>query len=196
MDDPIKNLIDELKKLQGIGEKGAQRLAYFIVAMDERDARSISRAIIEVKETIKVCSSCFNFSRYDPCPICSDPKRDGGIICVIEDPRDLMALEKSRSFRGVYHVLHGVISPISGIGPRELRLLELKKRIERENTKELIIATNPTKEGEATAHCIQEEMGNLGIRITRIAQGIPAGGDIEYFDSATLSSALTNRKEF
>ncbi len=193
--DPIKKLIDELKRLPGVGEKTAQRLAYFIVAMNRRDAEGISNAIVEVKDKIRVCSICYNFERSDPCPICSDPKRDNTTICVIEDPRDLVAVEGGTSFKGLYHVLHGVISPISGIGPDELRIDELKRRIERGGIREIIIATNPTKEGEITARYIQERISGLDVRITRIAQGVPAGGDLEYFDPQTLSAALANRRE-
>ena len=193
--DPIRKLIDELKRLPGVGEKTAQRLAYFIVGMNRRDAEGISGAIVEVKDKIMVCSICYNFERSDPCPICSDPKRDNTTICVIEDPRDLVAVEGGTSFKGLYHVLHGVISPISGIGPDELRIDELKRRIERGGVMEVIIATNPTKEGEITARYIQDRISGLGVRVTRIAQGVPAGGDLEYFDPQTLSAALANRRE-
>ena len=194
-DDPIKKLIDELKRLPGVGEKTAQRLAYFIVAMNRRDAEGISSAIVEVKSKIRVCSVCYNFAKSDPCPICSDPKRDAAVICVIEDPRDLVAMERGTSFKGLYHVLHGVISPMSGIGPDELRIEELKRRIERGGINEIIIATNPTKEGEITARYIQERISGLDVRVTRIAQGVPAGGDLEYFDPQTLTAALANRRE-
>jgi len=194
-EDPIKDLTDALRRLPGVGEKTAQRFAYAIIAMSARDARGIAQAIAQVKDTIKICSHCFNFSTSDPCPICASPKRDHSIICVLEDPRDLMAMEKSGSFGGVYHILGGLLSPISGVGPDDLRIDELKNRTASGVVKEIIIATNPTKEGEVTAHYIQERLSGTGVRITRIAEGVPAGGDIEYFDSQTLTAALTNRRE-
>jgi recombination protein RecR len=196
MDDPIRNLIDELKRLPGVGEKTAQRYAYFIVSMGDRDARKMAGAIVDVKEKIRVCSICYNFASSDPCPICADNRRENGQICVVEDPRDLMAIEKSTVFKGRYHILHGAISPIMGIGPDELRIEELRRRVERGEASEVIIATNPTKEGEATAHFIQERLEGLPIEITRIARGVPAGGDLEYFDPQTLSAAISNRKRF
>ena len=196
VDDPIRNLIDELKRLPSVGEKTAQRFAYFIVALSDRNARKMANAIVEVKEKVKICMICYNFSSLNPCRICSDAKRENGVICVVEDSRDLMAIEKSAVFKGRYHVLHGVISPIKGIGPDELRIEELKRRVEGEKINEIIIATNPTKEGEATAHLIQESLGNTNIKLTRIARGVPAGGDLEYFDSQTLTAAIINRKEF
>ena len=194
-EDPIKNLIDALKRLPGVGEKTAQRFAYFIIGMTGRDARLVAQAIVEVKERIKVCSVCYNLTETDPCPICTDTRRDRSIICVLEEPRDLLALEKSGSFRGVYHILGGLVSPISNVGADELRIEELRHRVPAEGVREVIIATNPTKEGELTAHVIQERLSDMNVRITRIAQGLPAGGDIEYFDSQTLTAALTNRRE-
>jgi recombination protein RecR len=194
-EDPIKNLIDALRRLPGVGEKSAQRFAYFIIGMTGRDARSIAQAIIEVKERIKLCSVCYNLAETDPCSICADPKRDRSTICVLEDPRDLIALERSGSFKGVYHILGGLVSPIANIGTDELRIEELRRRIVAEGVREVIIATNPTKEGELTSHVIREHLAGTNVRITRIAQGLPAGGDIEYFDSQTLTAALTNRRE-
>ncbi len=194
-EDPIKNLIDALKRLPGVGEKTAQRFAYFIIGMTGRDARLVAQAIVEVKERIKVCSVCYNLTETDPCPICTDTRRDRSIICVLEEPRDLLALEKSGSFRGVYHILGGLVSPISNVGADELRIEELRHRVLDEGVREVIIATNPTKEGELTSHVIQERLSDMNVRITRIAQGLPAGGDIEYFDSQTLTAALTNRRE-
>ncbi len=194
-DDPIKNLIDALRRLPGVGEKTAQRFAYAIIGMTGRDAKSIAQSIIEVKERIRLCSVCYNLAETDPCPICADPKRDRSIICVLEDPRDLIALEKSGSFRGLYHILGGLVSPITNIGTDELRIGELRRRIVAEGVREVIIATNPTKEGELTSHVIRESLAGTNVRITRIAQGLPAGGDIEYFDSQTLTAALTNRRE-
>lgn len=196
VDDPIRNLIDELKRLPGVGEKTAQRYAYFIVALGDRNARKIANAIIDVKEKVKICLVCYNFSKTNPCAICADPKREDGLICVVEDPRDLVAIEGSAIFKGKYHVLHGAVSPIKGIGPDELRIEELVERVRGGGIREVIIATNPTKEGEATAHVVQERLKGFNVTITRIARGVPAGGDLEYFDSQTLSAAITNRKEF
>ncbi len=196
MDDPIRNLIEELKRLPGVGEKTGQRYAYFIVSMSDRDARRMAGAIIDVKEKVRVCSICYNFANTDPCGICSDRRRENGQICVVEDPRDLVAIEKSGVFKGRYHILHGTISPIMGVGPDELRIEELRGRVVGGAVEEVIIATNPTKEGEATAHFIQERLKGLPVMITRIARGVPAGGDLEYFDSQTLSAAISNRREF
>jgi recombination protein RecR len=194
-EDPIKNLIDALRRLPGVGEKTAQRFAYFIIGMTGRDARLIAQTIIEVKERIKVCSVCYNLTETDPCPICTDPRRDRSIICVLEEPRDLIALEKSGSFKGVYHVLGGLVSPITNTGVDELRIEELRHRVTAEGVREVIIATNPTKEGELTSHLIRQRLEDTDVRVTRIAQGLPAGGDLEYFDSQTLTAALTNRRE-
>ena len=194
-EDPIKNLIDALRRLPGVGEKTAQRFAYFIIGMTGRDARLIAQTIIEVKERIKVCSVCYNLTETDPCPICTDPRRDRSIICVLEDPRDLIALEKSGSFKGIYHVLGGLVSPITNTGVDELRIEELRHRVTAEGVREVIIATNPTKEGELTSHLIRQRLDDTDVRVTRIAQGLPAGGDLEYFDSQTLTAALTNRRE-
>jgi recombination protein RecR len=194
-EDPIKNLIDALRRLPGVGEKTAQRFAYFIIGMTGRDARLIAQTIIEVKERIKVCSVCYNLTETDPCPICTDPRRDRSIICVLEEPRDLIALEKSGSFKGVYHVLGGLVSPITNTGVDELRIEELRHRVTAEGVREVIIATNPTKEGELTSHLILQRLEDTNVRVTRIAQGLPAGGDLEYFDSQTLTAALTNRRE-
>jgi recombination protein RecR len=194
-EDPIKNLIDALRRLPGVGEKTAQRFAYFIIGMTGRDARLIAQAIVEVKERIKVCSACYNLAEADPCPICADPRRDKSIICVLEDPRDLIALEKSGSFKGVYHILGGLVSPITNTGVDELRIEELRHRVAAEGVREVIIATNPTKEGELTSHLIRQHLEGVDVRVTRIAQGLPAGGDLEYFDSQTLTAALTNRRE-
>ncbi len=194
-EDPIKNLMDALRRLPGVGEKTAQRFAYFIIGMTGRDARLIAQTIIEVKERIKVCSVCYNLTETDPCPICTDPRRDRSIICVLEEPRDLVALEKSGSFKGVYHVLGGLVSPITNTGVDELRIEELRHRVTAEGVREVIIATNPTKEGELTSHLIRQRLEDTDVRVTRIAQGLPAGGDLEYFDSQTLTAALTNRRE-
>lgn len=194
-EDPIKNLTDALRRLPGVGEKTAQRFAYFIIGMTGRDARLIAQAIVEAKERIKVCSVCYNLTESDPCPICADPRRDRSVICVLEDPRDLVALEKSGSFKGIYHVLGGLVSPIHNTGVDELRIEELRRRVTAEGVREVIIATNPTKEGELTSHLIRQHLEDADVRVTRIAQGLPAGGDLEYFDSQTLTAALTNRRE-
>jgi recombination protein RecR len=194
-EDPIKTLIDALRRLPGVGEKTAQRFAYSIIGMTGRDARFIAQAISEVKERIKVCSVCYNLAETDPCQICADPRRDRSIICVLEDPRDLIALEKSGSFRGIYHILGGLVSPTANTGVDELRIEELTHRVAAGGVREVIIATNPTKEGELTSHLIRERLEGVDVRVTRIAQGLPAGGDLEYFDSQTLTAALTNRRE-
>jgi recombination protein RecR len=194
-EDPIRELIDALRRLPGVGEKSAQRFAYSIIGMSHRDARAIAQAITEVKDTIKLCSACYNFATTDPCPICSDSRRDRSVICVLEDPRDLAALEKSGSFKGLYHILGGLVSPLAGTGPDDLRINELKRRITTEGVREIVIATNPTKEGDLTAHCIHERLSPTGVRITRIARGVPMGGDLEYFDSQTLTAALKYRRE-
>src|SRR4030042_4688695 len=171
-EDPIKNLIDALRRLPGVGEKTAQRFAYFIIGMTGRDARLIAQAIVEAKERIKVLSVCYNLTETDPCPICTDPRRDRSIICVLEEPRDLIALEKSGSFKGVYHILGGLVSPITNVGVDELRIEELRHRVTAEGVREVIIATNPTKEGELTSHVILERLSGMDVRITRIAQGL------------------------
>jgi len=190
----LKRLVDNLSKLPGIGEKTATRLALFILRGSEQQAQELAKSILEIHKSIKLCSICFTFSDQDPCPICSNPKRDKSIVCVVEEPGDLLAMEKAGEFKGRYHVLHGVLSPRDGIGPEELRLSQLKNRIEREKIKELIIATSPTMAGEATAAYISKMLSKMNITITRIACGVPMGMDIKYADPVTLKKALEARR--
>jgi recombination protein RecR len=190
---PISRLIQELTKLPGVGAKTASRLAMHILRSSREDAENLAGAILEVKEKIRLCSLCFNLTDQDPCRICQDPRRDGEVICVVSGPEDLMALEKSGSFRGLYHVLHGVLSPLEGVGPKDLRISELLSRLQGGKVKEVILATNPSVEGEATAQYLSQIIKPLGIRVTRIARGVPMGGDLQYIDEATLSKSLENR---
>jgi recombination protein RecR len=190
---PISRLIQELTKLPGVGEKTASRLAMHILRVSREDAESLARAILEVKEKIRLCPLCFNLTDQDPCRICQDPKRDEEVICVVSGPEDLIALEKSGGFRGLYHVLHGVLSPLEGVGPKDLRISELLSRLRGGKVKEVILATNPSVEGEATAQYLSQIIKPLGIRVTRIARGVPMGGDLQYIDEVTLSKSLENR---
>ena len=190
---PITRLIEELTKLPGVGAKTASRLAMHILRSSREDAENLARAIREVKEKIRLCSLCFNLTDQDPCRICQDPKRDGEVICVVSGPEDLMAVEKSGSFRGIYHVLHGVLSPLEGVGPQDLRIGELLARLQGGQVKEVILATNPSVEGEATAQYLSQIIKPLGVRVTRIARGVPMGGDLQYIDQVTLSKSLENR---
>ena len=190
---PITRLIQELTKLPGVGAKSASRLAMHILRSSWEDAESLARAILEVREKIRLCSLCFNLTDQDPCRICQDPRRDGEVICVVSGPEDLMALERSGSFRGLYHVLHGVLSPLEGVGPKDLRINELLSRLQGDRIKEVILATNPSVEGEATAQYLSQIIKPLGMRVTRIARGVPMGGDLQYIDEITLSKSLENR---
>ena len=190
---PISRLIQELTKLPGVGEKTASRLAMHILRASPEDAAGLARAILEAKEKIRFCSQCFNLTDQDPCRICRDPKRSREILCVVSSPEDLVALEKSGAYRGLYHVLHGVLSPLDGVGPKDLRLSELLSRLPGGEVKEVILATNPSVEGEATAQYLSQIIKPLGIRVTRIARGVPMGGDLQYIDEVTLSKSLENR---
>ena len=190
---PITRLIEELTKLPGVGAKTASRLAMHILRSSREDAENLAQAIREIKEKIRLCSQCFNLTDRDPCRICQDPKRDGEVICVVSGPEDLMAVEKSGSFRGLYHVLHGVLSPLEGVGPQDLRIGELLSRLQGGKVKEVILATNPSVEGEATAQYLSQIIKPLGVRVTRIARGVPMGGDLQYIDQVTLSKSLENR---
>jgi len=192
---PIARLIEELAHLPGVGRKTAQRLAMHIVTGREDLAVSLSEAIIEARNKIKFCSSCFNLTEQDPCPICSDPRRDQTMICVVEAPKDVIALEKTKEFHGLYHVLHGAISPMDGIGPEDIKLRELIIRLQGSEVDEIILATNPTIEGEATSMYISRLVKPTGIRVTRLAHGIPVGGDLEFADEVTLTKALEGRNE-
>lgn len=190
----ISRLIGELAKLPGIGEKNATRLAFHIFRSPKIYSENLAQAIIDTKTKVILCNNCYNFASESPCNICSDSDRDNFSICVVEEPLDQLAIEKSREFKGKYHVLHGVISPIEGIGPEDLRVKELISRLEKDNINEVIVATNPSVEGEATALYLSKLIKPLGIEVSRIAHGIPMGGDIEYIDEITLGKAIRDRK--
>ncbi|HMC52646.1 MAG TPA: recombination mediator RecR [Acidimicrobiales bacterium] len=192
---PVQALIDELGRLPGIGPKSAQRIAFHILKVSGEDALRLAAAISAVKERIRFCSRCFNVSEGELCELCTDTRRDPTLVCVVEDPRDIVAVEKTREFRGRYHVLQGAISPIEGIGPEQLRIKELLSRIETEGVAEVILCTNPNLEGEATAMYLARLLKPLGLRVTRIASGLPVGGDLEYADELTLGRALEGRRE-
>ncbi|MDR0880807.1 MAG: recombination mediator RecR [Clostridioides sp.] len=192
---PINRLIEEFSKLPGIGRKTAQRLAFHVIGMDQKDVETLSKAILDAKNDIKYCSICCNISDSDPCPICSNKNRDESVICVVEDVRDVAAMEKIREFNGQYHVLNGVISPMDGVGPEMLNVKELIQRLGHQDVTEIIMATNPTIEGEATAMYIAKLVKPMGIKVTRIAHGLPVGGDLEYADEVTISKALEGRRE-
>ncbi len=192
---PIANLIDQFSRLPGIGRKTAQRLAFHVLEMEELEADKLSHAITNAKASIRLCSICCNLTEDDPCNLCASGKRDKSIICVVEGPKDLIAMERSKDFKGEYHILHGVISPMDNVGPNDIKLRELVNRLKDDVVKEIVIATNPTVEGEATALYISRLIKPLGVKVTRIAHGIPVGGDLEYFDEVTLSRAMENRRE-
>ena len=192
---PVQDLIDELSKLPGIGRKTAQRLAFYLLKVDQVAARRLAEAIIEMKESVRFCPQCFNFATGDLCEYCSDERRDSSLICVVEEAPDIVSVEKTAEFRGRYHVLGGAISPIDGIGPDDLHLQELLTRIPNDHVQEVIVATNPNVEGEATAMYLARLLGPLGVRVTRIASGLPVGGDLEYADEVTLGRALQGRRE-
>lgn len=191
----IEKLIENFEKLPSIGHKTAIRLAFHMLDLDQERTDEFISAIVEAKKNLKYCSKCFNISDTDPCQICSSPKRDASIICVVEDVRDVIAMERTHEFKGVYHVLHGSISPMNGIGPDDIKIKELLARLSENSVKEIILATNPRVEGEATAIYLSKIIKPLGIKVTRIAQGIPVGGDLEYTDEVTLSQALEGRRE-
>jgi len=193
--DSVERLVEEFSKLPGIGRKTAQRMAFYILKLRRDEALKLSQAILDVKDRVKYCSTCFNITEEDPCNICRDTKRDRSIICVVEEPKDVLALEKTNQYRGLYHVLGGVLSPLDGIGQDDLRTRELMTRL-KEGVKEVIIATNPNVEGEATAIYLAKLIKPLGIKVTRIARGIPAGGELEYADATTLANAIEGRVEF
>ena len=192
---PIENLIRQLSKLPGIGQKTAQRLAFHIINMEDEDAKALSSSILEAKEKIQFCSVCQNIADSNPCEICSSTDRSSEVICVVESPREVIAMEKSKEFNGKYHVLHGTISPSNSITPDMLKIRELVERLASDDIKEVILATNPTIDGEATAMYIARLLKPFGIKITRIARGLPMGADIEYADEVTITKALENRVE-
>ena len=193
--EPMARLIDELKKLPGVGSKSAQRLAFHILRSSEEDATALASAIHEVKASLRLCSVCNNITDVDPCVYCSSATRNQRLICVVEEPTNIAAVEKTRQYNGVYHVLHGSISPIHGVGPEQLRISNLMKRVEDGQADEVILATNPTVEGEATATYLSGQLRRAGLKVTRIATGIPAGSDIEYADEITMLKAMEGRRE-
>ncbi len=192
---PLTRLISELSKLPGIGGKSAQRLAFHILSLSEAETAQLTEAITDAKKNLHYCSVCGNLTDVDPCPICADPARDKSVICVVESPRDVSSLERVREYKGVYHVLHGAISPMDGIGPEDINLRSLIVRLQQNDVNEVILATNPNIEGEATAMYIARLVKPAGIKVTRIAHGIPVGGDLEYADEVTLSKAMEGRRE-
>ncbi|MCH7652960.1 MAG: recombination protein RecR [Chloroflexi bacterium] len=193
---PVARLVDEFHKLPGIGPKSAQRLTYYMIRMPEEDARSLADAIVAVKERIILCSQCFNITESDLCGICSSPTRDRSRICVVEEALDVLAMERTHSYKGLYHVLHGVISPMNGIGPEDLKIAPLLERLKGNEVEEVILATNPNLEGEATSMYVHRLIEPLGMRITRPARGLPMGGDLEYADEVTLAHAMEGRQDF
>lgn len=193
--EPVQRLVEALERLPGIGPKTASRLAYYLLRAPDNIALDLAGALQGLKENTTLCERCFNVTVHSPCPICSDPNRDQSLLCVVEEPLDVVALERTGAFHGLYHVLHGRISPLEGIGPEQLKIRELLERLEREPIREVLIATNPTMEGEATAMYIARQIHDRGIRVTRLARGLPVGGDLEYADLNTLTSALAGREE-
>lgn len=191
----IEKLIESFEKLPSIGHKTAQRLAFYMLDLSNEEAEEFTNSILNAKKNLRFCSKCFNISDTDPCNICGNPKRDNSVICVVEDVRDVIAMERTHEFNGVYHVLHGSISPMNGIGPDDIKIKELLSRTMGGEVKEVILATNPRVEGEATAMYISKLLKPLGIKTTRIARGIPVGGDLEYTDEITLTKALEGRRE-
>ena len=192
---PVQDLIDELGRLPGVGPKSAQRIAFYLLKVSKEDALRLARSISEVKDKVRFCAQCFNVAEGDRCGICSDPRRDTTMVCVVEEPRDLVAVEKTGEFKGTYHVLQGAISPIEGVGPEQLRIRELLERIGREGIEEVILCTNPNLEGEATALYLARLLKPMAMKVTRIASGLPVGGDLEYADELTLGRALEGRRD-
>lgn len=192
---PVEELIAELKKLPGIGSKSAQRLAFHIVRASSSEARGLAESILNVTDSIRYCSVCYNITDVDPCFYCTDPLRDRGLICVLEEPHNVVAVEKTREYRGLYHVLLGVLSPLNGIGPDQLKIKGLLQRLKDGRVEEVIVATNPSVEGEATALYLSKLIKPLQVRVTRIAMGVPVGGDLDYADEMTMARALEGRRE-
>lgn len=191
---PMARLIEELTRLPGIGPKTAQRLSFFLISQSPLDVQNLADSIIEAKKRTNYCTQCFHLTEEDPCPICSDLRRDKKFICVVEDPRDVIAMERTKSFNGIYHVLHGSISPLEGIGPEQLRIKELVSRIS-PDVEEVVLATDPNVEGEATAMYLARLLKPIGVKVTRMAHGMPVGSDLEYVDEVTLAKALEGRRE-
>lgn len=194
-DGPIQDLVDELGRLPGVGPKSAQRIAFHLLKVSSEDALRLAKAIIEVKERAVLCTTCFNVSMETQCSICADPRRDHSKVCVVEDPRDIVAVERTREFSGRYHVLGGALNPIEGIGPEQIRVRELLMRIDAEGISEVILCTNPNLEGDTTAMYLARLLKPMGLSVTRIASGLPVGGDLEYADELTLGRALEGRRE-
>lgn len=193
--EPVERLIDEFSRLPGIGPKTASRLAFFLLRAPKEQSQQLAEALRQMRERITFCDVCYNISESSPCPLCADDGRDRGLICVVEEPLDVIAVERTREFHGLYHVLHGVISPVDGIGPEDLKIEPLMERVRLGGVREVIVATNPNMEGEATAMYLSRLLMPLGIRATRLARGLPMGSDLEYADEVTLSRALEGRRE-
>ncbi len=193
--EPLARLIDELKRLPGIGQKSAQRIAFHIERVPREDAERLAASILDAKDKIRLCSVCNNFTELDPCEYCTDSRRDPEVVCVVETPYNLLAVEKTREFHGQYHVLHGALSPLQGIGPEQLKLKNLFDRLKTGKVKELIVATSPTVEGEATAVYLSKLIKPLGVKVSRIAMGVPVGSELEYADEVTMLKALEGRRE-
>jgi recombination protein RecR len=191
----VQDLIDELGRLPGVGPKSAQRIAFHLLKLPKADALRLASSIVEVKDKVTFCTRCFNIAEGEECQICADPRRDTSVICVVEEPRDIVSVERTGEFKGRYHVLQGAISPIDGVGPDQLRIRELLARLDDEGIAEIILCTNPNLEGEATAMYLSRLIKPLGVRVTRIASGLPVGGDLEYADELTLGRALEGRRE-
>jgi recombination protein RecR len=193
---PLRSLIDELGRLPGVGPKSAQRIAFHLLKVPAEDALRLSSAIVAVKERTTLCNRCFNVAEGGQlCAVCSDDRRDASTVCVVEDPRDIVAVERTQQFKGRYHVLQGALNPLEGVGPDQLRVKELLARVDQEEVKEVILCTNPNLEGEATAMYLAKLLGPLGVRVTRIASGLPVGGDLEYADELTLGRAIEGRRD-
>ena len=193
--DAVSRLVDEFSRLPGIGPKTASRLTYYLLRAPVEQVRALGDAVLQLRERIQFCSRCYNITELDPCPVCADVRREQHSICVVEEPLDVLAIERTGEYRGLYHVLHGAISPVEGIGPEDLRVRELVERVKREPITEVILATNPSLEGEATAMYIRRQLYSSNVRITRLARGLPMGGDLEYADAITLARALEGRQE-